>query len=217
MKHEESSGGRVLRRGDRRAFTLVELLVVVGLMGLILAVTLASFQNSSGGAKINSSVMQLKSALTLARQYAVSRRTRVYVVFPTPSCTFPLAGDSDQMAYQSYNIYAPSIGYMHEWGQLPNGVVFNPSITGVSGASVNVFSDTSDVTANVTAKDPSSTAMPCVRFKPNGSLDSSNQNIGIFLSEGICRGGTNFVMQANRRTQYIVMKPLTGMMELEEM
>lgn len=71
---------RALKRFQRRAFSLVELLTVVGIVALLGSATLplvdrlGSASGASGGAAV------LSQALSEARAYAVSKRTYTYVV-----------------------------------------------------------------------------------------------------------------------------------------
>ncbi|MBM4156447.1 MAG: prepilin-type N-terminal cleavage/methylation domain-containing protein [Lentisphaerae bacterium] len=138
-------------RRRRRAFTLVELLVVVGIMGLLLGVTVTAFDSIGKGAKMRSALMQIKSSLSLARQYAITDRRATYIIFPDQyrddwKKDVPNPADYgyiEEARYQSYYImnqdsledkdlstegrkYYRRVQYrLGRWQHLPKGVIFD--------------------------------------------------------------------------------------------
>ena len=137
-------------RARRRAFTLVELLVVVGIMGLLLGVTVTAFDSIGKGAKMRSALMQLKSSLSLARQYAITDRRAAYIIFPDKyvddwQSMVPNAADYgyiQEARFQSYyimnqdgiedktteegKILVRRVQYrLGRWQHLPKGVIFD--------------------------------------------------------------------------------------------
>jgi prepilin-type N-terminal cleavage/methylation domain-containing protein len=63
-----------------RAFTLIELLTVIAIMGILAAITLPSIRSLKPNAKI-AGTRQVLDAVGRARQLALSQRTTVYMVF----------------------------------------------------------------------------------------------------------------------------------------
>jgi prepilin-type N-terminal cleavage/methylation domain-containing protein len=121
---------------SRRGFTLLELLVVVGLMGLLLLFAVPSFQSVKGGANLRSAAFQLNTALSLARQTAISSRQEAYVLFPDDQINYT---DSHvEYALRGYALYAENDGYMGNWRLLPPGVIIHPTAT-LGGAYENFF------------------------------------------------------------------------------
>jgi len=62
------------------AFTLLELLMVIAIMGLLAAIALPSIRSMKPNAKV-AATRQLLDAVVHARQLAISQRTTVYMVF----------------------------------------------------------------------------------------------------------------------------------------
>ena len=72
---------RVVRReAQLRAFSLFEMVIVVGLMGLLAALALPSMKLGKGS-QMSAATRQLLDDLTLARLRAINNRSQVYVVF----------------------------------------------------------------------------------------------------------------------------------------
>ncbi len=68
----------------KAAFSLIELLVVIGIIGVLAALTIPAFKGIGSGTSRTSGERQLISDLGLARQYALKNRSTVYMVFVPP-------------------------------------------------------------------------------------------------------------------------------------
>jgi prepilin-type N-terminal cleavage/methylation domain-containing protein len=208
-----------------RGFTLVELLVVVGLMAVVMAVTIAGLQMSSGGAKMRTALFQLKSTLSLARQQAITRREPIYVVFPEPSSTFQDAAQRSRLSYQAYGVWSPSEGYINEWAALPPGVIFHWTISASEVNTANVFANSTATRFNIPATTagranrPYGATVPCVSFLPNGRLNQTGGTaVEVFLREGTLNptDPTVAITQQFRRVESVIIRPLTGQMKFRE-
>jgi len=111
-----------------KGFTLIELMVVVGIIGLLMLIAIPAFQGADRGGRIRSAIFQLNSTLSLARQTAISNRDYVYVVFPHDDDSIYESEPSFvQNALRSYAVYSRRDGYIGEWRVLPPGVLFHPT------------------------------------------------------------------------------------------
>ncbi len=81
------------------AFTLVELLVVLAIMGLVAALAVPAIKNFGHVDEMSAATRQLMDDVSLARQLAIAGRTDVYMVFVPPG----LGG-----ALNNLNPYSPA-------------------------------------------------------------------------------------------------------------
>ncbi len=134
------------REVSRRAFTLLELLVVMGIIGLLAALTIPKLKSVRQGNALVAAGRQLVDDLALARAKAISERTVVHVIFvPTNVSDIPVNGDArndrtlrrlQAGAYTTYALYAErTVGdqpgranfrYLTQWKTLPDGIFVAP-------------------------------------------------------------------------------------------
>lgn len=160
-------------RRETRGFTLVELLVVIVIMAILMSVAIPAFQGLSQKG-IKSAVPPLTSTLRLARQYAVTHRTPVWVIFPDGAPILYNSGKEEEVekAYRSYAVLATNaasgeVEYITDWKYLPKGVYFNDTNTGfmVMGSFDDIGNDTS---FPFPSQEDTSEALPAIMFKPDG-------------------------------------------------
>jgi len=181
---------------EPRAFTLLELLVVLAIIGMLAALTLPALKGIRQGNAMVSAGRQLVDDLALARARAINGRTVVHVIFVPPGITGMTfsadprdqkVGDRLQVAqFTTYALFAernvgdqpgrPQYRYLTSWRSLPEGV-FIPSAK---------FEDWSDQPARWNTTDPLSRPfrygalhfptsggnaqwVPHITFGPNGS------------------------------------------------
>lgn len=119
---ERRSG--IANHSIRAGFTLLELLIVVGIIGLLLALIAPAFTNIKGGTDLTSAAYTIKGVLDTARTYAVANNTYTWVGFfeenaPDPS-TNPATSGTGRIVM---SIVASRDGTMLYTGNLSNGTV----------------------------------------------------------------------------------------------
>ena len=155
----------------KSGFTLIELLAVVGIMALILVIALPAF-DAFKLRGTQTAIPQINSTLRLARQYAITHRQDVYVVFPDGRSAYSPPGEVNK-ALCSYAVIASNratgFEYVTEWKYLPKGVFFYPN-TSISTASVfNSCGALNNLTSFPFPNDRDANRDLCaVKFRPNG-------------------------------------------------
>lgn len=139
------------------AFSLIELLVVMAIIGVLATVGLPALRGIGKGSAMDAGVRQLLDDLAMARLRAINERTTVYMVFAPPAqsvrdYTKGLTGK--QPLQQATNLFvgqmasyalvaARTVGdqpgqshprYLTDWRRLPEGVLIAPYKFPHSGA-----------------------------------------------------------------------------------
>jgi prepilin-type N-terminal cleavage/methylation domain-containing protein len=133
----------------RRAFTLLEMLIVLVIIAIIAGLALPHMRGNTESVAINAACRQLVADLSLARQRAISQRSTVAVVFISPD-VFDInlggpwtANERDEIkrlqggVYTHYALYQyrkvgeqpgtrDSEGYITEWKSLPDKTFIDP-------------------------------------------------------------------------------------------
>lgn len=173
-------------------FTLVELLVVIGIMAILIAFALPSFVGIGRGSKMNAGLLQVRSTLTLARQWALTHREVTYVLFPQ------MTNNADK-ANRAIAVYGQNSGYVSQWMYLPDGVIFVP---GLGDVFKNGYTNSSLSDATLTG------GVSSLRFKIDGTTGGADA-INVYLAEGWMTAGSP-VSKPNTWTNELEVNGLTG-------
>lgn len=107
---------------------MVELMVVIGIIGLLTLFAIPVFQDAGRGGRLRTAIFQVNANLSLARQNAITSRQRVVMLLPDD------APDLDaSKAFRQYALYGNRDGYMTDWLELPQGIVFDPDVAATAG------------------------------------------------------------------------------------
>ena len=147
------------------AFTLVELLAVVGIMGLLAAVAVPALKGLTGSGGRKQALSQVMGALEIARNTAISTGTNAAVIFPDSSF-----GSGDAYKYRSMAVVAwnatnsaTAATMVGSWIVLPQGVAFFPN-------SISALPQTSNISVRILTTSASGTFRG-ISFQSDGALD----------------------------------------------
>ena len=153
-----------LNASKRRGFTLIELLVVMGIMATMIAIAIPAIKGMTRSSGMQSATMQMRSVLTFARQWAITRRDTTYVLFATN------AADGD-LRYRAYNVYSVrEANWIRDWMTLPAGLRFDP----YPDTTNNVLGNWATKNNECAVSNGTSGVMRGFRFKADGSSSGLN-------------------------------------------
>ena len=171
------------------AFTLVELLAVIGIMGLLAAVGVPALKGLTGSGGRKQALSQVMGALEIARNTAIASGTNAAVIFP--DSTFA-SGDAYKyrsmavVAWNATNSNAPAT-MVGSWIVLPQGIAFFPN----SLKTANLPTATNISVRILTSTNKAN--FPAIIFQSDGGLSedfNTKPTNGIAFFEGTVTGTT---------------------------
>jgi prepilin-type N-terminal cleavage/methylation domain-containing protein len=179
------------------AFTLVELMAVIGIIALLAVVGVPAIKGLTGSGGRKQALGQLLGALEVARNTAISTGTNAAVIFPDSTFTSGDAYKYRSMAVVSYmdsTIVANSeanttpIAYdklVSSWIVLPQGISFLPAYLKTT-TTTNMISVVATNIRIPPKTNPVSITCPGIIFQSNGGLldGATNPIAGVGFFEG---------------------------------
>ena len=204
---------------EMSAFSLVELLVVMGIIGMMVGLSALAVSGMRAPA-VQHAADQVMSGLSLARQIAITKNTQAALLIANRTNTgFPTNGP-----YRHWSVVYSNRGttgnwtIAKDWEELPNGAIFGELLaSGYSTLNSNSYTinpgsavSSAQFTGNTTFtifKDTNSTpaiimntVIPCIRFSSDGSTAGTERAIRIV--PGTAMGGNATITGNN--TYYFV-------------
>ncbi|MGH8046717.1 MAG: Verru_Chthon cassette protein D [Chthoniobacterales bacterium] len=156
----------------RKAFTLVELMVVMAILAIILSFAITAFNNISKAGNLTNSSYMVQDSLKLARQMAVSQNRRIFVRF------YKMKGDSGtDTAYRAFRILAYDLTGTpipaSALKMLPSGVVMMDDSTYST-----ILANTPDSGTEIIEGPAKGAQFKAVEFSPDGTVKLDPEGSG---------------------------------------
>ncbi len=219
-----------VRRSDRAAFTLAELLVVMSVMIILISVSAPALKGILGGKSRAAATGQMMGVLDRARSAALEKGAAVYIGFPTQGSvpvTSPLIPYSRYILFRdrvdgdtgpASQVFVP----LTNWQQLPTGVVFARSgFIGNDAARVLIDGGENQFPRLPGAETVTSYRLAILKINAAGAVETpSTGTADLWLTEGFYRTSDfNFISTkkgaTNPPVDRITISRYTGRARLE--
>ena len=139
--------GLVLIKTEGRAFTLVEMLIVIAIIAILSALTLPALQGLTGTSGLRGGVNTVMATFDQARAAAIENGTSVYVGFPPESfvnAQEPLMRSASMIVFRGPKQDEPpnTVRPLSRWMRLPSGIAMmfsNITLTNLSSLPAGVL------------------------------------------------------------------------------
>jgi prepilin-type N-terminal cleavage/methylation domain-containing protein len=208
---QRTQGCLAANRSANTAFTLIEMLIVIGIIAMLSALTLPALQGLVGVSGVRGGVNTVLAALDQARAAAIENGCDAYVGFPPAS--FTIAGDpgvafSSVIVFRGQRPDEPPNTFkpISRWVRLPAGVLVRSTNMTLTNAAPSVAASIPKLAG--TAVEPL-----VIRYDRFGRVDrtSVQTNGALVIGEGLVVGGQPQWKGTNTNTlERLAVQRLTG-------
>ena len=146
-------------KNRKQAFTLIELIVVMGIVGILAAGGLAAFTMTAKSGRLDQARETVTTVVRSARSYAVSNDRNVLLVFNTNVTSVHNGSLRDERGNRAMAVFDPiENDYVTEWINMPGGVFFKDTFGMIA-------SERKDIAYEGTTK-----SMPWIWVKSDGTI-----------------------------------------------
>jgi type II secretory pathway pseudopilin PulG len=180
-----------LRQQSERAFSLLELMVVIAIMILIAGFTIPALTGLSGGDNLSTGGRVVSNLLTVARSEAINRRSPVRFEIATSWPSDP-AQAYRRIALVQHDPVTGSDTQLTGWQTLPNGVIVKDRTPPPSSGKYFIAAST-DQSPKLSFGGQAINSR-YLEFTPSGApnIDPASAPVGVCVVEGYVSGGSNF-------------------------
>lgn len=183
----------------RRAFTLLELMVVIGIIAVMLVALIPAVSSLTKSSGRKAAVGSLLGGIEQARANAIKTGQASYIVFPT--FTAGSKTTLDQYDHKSFAIFEDDPAnpttpkQLIGWKRLPTGVSLRAKAA--SQEALSNLPDAAGLTPPLTFSfSPDAAATPlfrCIKFNSNGEIESPPAKVALAVFEGYVNAGAEVV------------------------
>ena len=158
---------------NSKAFSLIELLIVMAIIVLLAAMTIPSMTGILGGSKVSMGVETVMGALSSARQLASTKNRQIeFRLITMADPTSPFTTNSAIRAIQILEIRDTGTNPIGKPRVLPAGVIIGSS---TNMSSLAALTNTANSPSDPTISGVSTYTYQSFHFRPDGSLDLNNK------------------------------------------
>ena len=190
-------------RGGASAFSLIELLVVVAIMGLLVALLLPAMGGMSGSAARKGAVTIVMTALEQARIASIEQGRDTLVLLWMKNGVVGPIDEQDAMMILRHNEQGDKWEPLTRWVKLPRGVLFDGSNNSSDNSSEILKWQPSDLPTNLPGG-PATANLGAIRFGSTGAVQAPQaaaSSLFIPLVEG--HRGSNITITTKRKDDNI--------------
>src|SRR5438093_6847226 len=210
-------------RGRFRAFTLVEMLVVLGMIVILLSAVLPTVTSLSKANGRKAAMANLLGGIEQARAEAIKSSQASYVVFPTFGAG-TTQSTLDRYNYKSYAIFEDnaanpgSVKQITPWKALPTGVALRSAGTAALANLADPASLNPAPTFSFTPDTGTTPTFRCLKFNSNGEVEAPAANVLLGVFEGYVSNGSEVATTKDgsgnpAAVEYIAVAQFTGRAE----